>query len=93
MRWQIYIDRGGTFTDALGIDPDSGTVRVAKVLSSDRAPIEAIRALIGLADNQAVPPCDVCMGTTLATNALLEQKGVRTALAISEGFKIGRAHV
>jgi 5-oxoprolinase (ATP-hydrolysing) len=86
MRWQIYIDRGGTFTDALGIDPESGAVRVAKVLSSDRAPIEAVRALIGLTESQAIPPCDVRMGTTLATTALLERKGVPTALAITEGF-------
>ncbi len=86
MRWQVYIDRGGTFTDALGIHPADGRVRVAKVLSSDRAPIEVIRALIGLSDEEPIPPCDVRMGTTLATNALLERKGVPTALVISEGF-------
>ena len=85
-RWQIYIDRGGTFTDALGVDPHSGAVRVAKILSSDRAPIEAIRSLLGLSADQPIPACDVRMGTTLATNALLERKGVRTALAITDGF-------
>jgi 5-oxoprolinase (ATP-hydrolysing) len=85
-RWQIFIDRGGTFTDALGVDPDTGETRVVKVLSSDRAPVDAIRALLGLGERDAIPPCDVRMGTTLATNALLERKGARTALAITAGF-------
>ena len=85
-RWQIFIDRGGTFTDAIGVAPGGGEARVVKVLSSERAPIEAIRALLGLSERAAIPPCDVRMGTTLATNALLERKGARTALAITSGF-------
>jgi 5-oxoprolinase (ATP-hydrolysing) len=84
-RWQFLIDRGGTFTDCLGIDPH-GRLRVAKVLSSDRAPLHGIRKLLGIAEGDPIPACDVSMGTTLATNALLERKGTRTALAISEGF-------
>jgi 5-oxoprolinase (ATP-hydrolysing) len=60
---------------------------VAKVLSSDRAPLIAIRTLLGLAPEEPIPPCDVRMGTTLATNALLERRGVDCALAITRGFR------
>jgi 5-oxoprolinase (ATP-hydrolysing) len=85
-RWQFFIDRGGTFTDCLGVSPSDGALHVVKVLSSDRAPLVGIRKLLGLADGEPIPPCDVRMGTTLATNALLERKGERTALVITEGF-------
>jgi len=86
-RWQIWIDRGGTFTDCLGVDPDSGEVHVVKVLSSDEAPLEGIRLLLGLRDGDPIPPLDVRMGTTLATNALLERKGVGCGLVITRGFR------
>ena len=84
--WQFWIDRGGTFTDCLGRDPASGEVRAVKVLSSDRAPLEGIRRLVGIAPDAAIPPCEVRMGTTLATNALLERRGVPCALAVTRGF-------
>lgn len=84
-RWSFWIDRGGTFTDCIGRDPDGG-LHVAKVLSSDRAPLLGIRKLLGLRPDDAVPPVDVRMGTTVATNALLERKGVRCALVITRGF-------
>ena len=86
MRHQIWIDRGGTFTDCLGVDPTTGGLRVVKVLSHDRAPLAGIRALLGLSAKAPIPPCDIRMGTTLATNALLERKGTPTGLAISHGF-------
>ena len=82
----FFIDRGGTFTDCLAIDAE-GSLRVAKVLSSDRAPLEGIRALLGLTANDPIPACNVRMGTTLATNALLERKGQRFALLITRGFR------
>ncbi|HYP98447.1 MAG TPA: hydantoinase B/oxoprolinase family protein [Polyangiaceae bacterium] len=82
----FFIDRGGTFTDCLGVD-EAGAVHLAKVLSSDRAPLEGIRQLLGLRADQAIPPCRVRMGTTLATNALLERKGERFALLITRGFR------
>lgn len=82
----FFIDRGGTFTDCLGVD-QHGAVRLAKVLSSDRAPLEGIRRLLGLRADQAIPACRVRMGTTLATNALLERKGERFALLITRGFR------
>ncbi len=86
-RWSFWIDRGGTFTDCLGREPASGQIRVAKLLSSDRAPLEGIRRLLGLREDQPIPPCDVRMGTTLATNALLERKGAPCALLITRGFR------
>ena len=86
-RWQIWIDRGGTFTDCLGRSPDDGSIRAVKVRSSDRAPLIGIRRLLGLAPEADIPPCDVRMGTTIATNALLERKGVACALVITRGFR------
>jgi 5-oxoprolinase (ATP-hydrolysing) len=86
-RWEFWIDRGGTFTDCLGRDPQSGQTRVAKLLSSDRAPLEGIRQILALEADAPIPPCDIRMGTTIATNALLERKGVPFALLISRGFR------
>ena len=82
----FFIDRGGTFTDCLGVD-EHGTLHLAKVLSSDRAPLEGMRLLLGLGADQPIPACRVRMGTTLATNALLERKGERFALLITRGFR------
>ena len=84
-RWSFWIDRGGTFTDCIGRDPD-GALHVAKVLSSDRAPLIGIRKLLGLSPGDPIPPIDVRMGTTVATNALLEREGVRCALVTTRGF-------
>jgi 5-oxoprolinase (ATP-hydrolysing) len=84
--WQFWIDRGGTFTDCLGRDPATGDVRAVKVLSSDRAPLEGIRRLLGIAEDAVIPPCEVRMGTTLATNALLERRGMPCALVVTRGF-------
>ncbi|HUH03850.1 MAG TPA: hydantoinase/oxoprolinase N-terminal domain-containing protein, partial [Kofleriaceae bacterium] len=86
-RWQFWIDRGGTFTDCLGRDPATGDIVECKVLSSDRAPLVGIRRLLGLADHAPLPPCEVRMGTTVATNALLERRGATCALAITRGFR------
>lgn len=84
-RWAFFIDRGGTFTDCIGLSPE-GEVRVTKVLSSDQAPIEGIRALLGLPAEARIPPCSLRMGTTVATNALLERRGTPTAVVITRGF-------
>lgn len=85
-RFQVWIDRGGTFTDCIGYWAGDADLRVAKVLSSDRAPLLGIRELLGLQDGAPIPPCDIRMGTTIATNALLERRGERTALVVTEGF-------
>lgn len=84
--WRFSVDRGGTFTDCIGIDPDSGAVRVTKLLSADDAPLRGIRTLLGLAPDAPLPACSLRLGTTLATNALLERRGERTALLITRGF-------
>ena len=85
-RHQFWIDRGGTFTDCIHRDTETGALRVTKVLSSDQAPLEGIRALLGLKANDAIPPSEVRMGTTLATNALLERGGCRCVLIANEGL-------
>lgn len=87
--WQFWIDRGGTFTDVVARAPD-GAVRTAKLLSEDPtraedAAIAAIRQLTGTPAGP-LPACAVRMGTTVATNALLERKGEPTVLAITKGF-------
>jgi 5-oxoprolinase (ATP-hydrolysing) len=92
-RWQFWIDRGGTFTDIVGRRPD-GSLATAKLLSENPehypdAAVEGIRRLLGLQVGEAITPDRVdCvkMGTTVATNALLERKGDRTALVITRGF-------
>ncbi len=81
---RIGADVGGTFTDVLALDGD-GRVRVTKVLSTppdyDRAVIAAVRELAG-------PDVDAIVhGTTVATNAVLEHRGARTALVTTEGFR------
>ena len=83
--WEFWIDRGGTFTDCIGLAPD-GRLHVAKILSSDRAPVEGIRRILGVPDDAPLPPCRVKLGTTVATNALLERRGARTLLVTSEGL-------
>ena len=85
-RHQFWIDRGGTFTDCIHCDRDTGALRVTKVLSSDEAPLEGIRALLGLGEGEPIPPSEVRMGTTLATNALLERGGCRCVLVADQGL-------
>ncbi|MEL6928109.1 MAG: hydantoinase/oxoprolinase family protein [Cyanobacteria bacterium J06600_6] len=93
-RWQFYIDRGGTFTDIVARTPDRKII-VYKLLSENPeqyqdAPIQGIRDLMGVATNEPIPTEQieiVKMGTTVATNALLERKGDRLALLITKGFK------
>ncbi|WP_448140217.1 hydantoinase B/oxoprolinase family protein [Sphingopyxis fribergensis] len=87
--WQIWIDRGGTFTDVVARSPD-GAVVTTKYLSEDPArpgdaAVGAIRDLTG-AGTGALPPLAIRMGSTVATNALLERKGEPTLLAITRGF-------
>jgi 5-oxoprolinase (ATP-hydrolysing) len=91
--WQFWIDRGGTFTDVVARDP-SGCLHTRKLLSQNPehyrdAAVQGIRELLGLGSGEAIPAGRieaVKMGTTVATNALLERKGERTLLAITRGF-------
>jgi len=92
-RWQFWIDRGGTFTDVVARRPD-GSLATHKLLSDNPgryrdAAIAGIREALGLAADAPIPAAAVeavKMGTTVATNALLERKGERTALFITRGF-------
>jgi 5-oxoprolinase (ATP-hydrolysing) len=93
-KWQFWIDRGGTFTDIVAQSPD-GQIVLHKLLSEnpDRyvdAPIQGIRDILGLTQSEAIPVGEIAaikMGTTVATNALLERKGDRTVLLITKGFR------
>src|SRR6266851_1824934 len=93
-RWQFWIDRGGTFTDVVARRPD-GTVITHKLLSENpgRYPdpaVAAIRHLLRVADGEPIPTAlieAVRLGTTVATNALLERKGEPTVLVITRGFR------
>ena len=86
-RFEFWIDRGGTFTDCIARDPATGALRVAKLLSSRSRAARRRSASCSASGRAApIPPCDVRMGTTLATNALLERRGAPFALAITRGF-------
>jgi 5-oxoprolinase (ATP-hydrolysing) len=85
-RHQFWIDRGGTFTDCIHRDRLTGAIRVTKVLSSDEAPLLGIRELLDLGADDPIPLAEVRMGTTLATNALLERGGCPTVLIADEGL-------
>src|SRR3977135_4683342 len=91
--WQFWIDRGGTFTDIVARRPGGGLATL-KLLSENPeryrdAAVHGIRQLLGLAADAPLPDGvidAVKMGTTVATNALLERKGERTLLIITKGF-------
>jgi len=92
--WDFWIDRGGTFTDVVGRRPD-GSLVAHKLLSENPeayadAAVQGIRDLLGLKSGEPISPGRVGavkMGTTVATNALLERKGERTLLVITKGFR------
>ncbi len=93
-RWQFWIDRGGTFTDIVARRPD-GQMVIHKLLSENPerypdAPVQGIRDILGISVDAAIPSEQIAvvkMGTTVATNALLERKGDRTVLVITKGFR------
>jgi len=92
--WQFWIDRGGTFTDIVAVNPQ-GAVSTAKLLSENPeryadAATAAIRMMLGLALDAPIPQGiirEVKIGTTVATNALLERNGARTLLLVDRGFR------
>ncbi|WP_424967516.1 hydantoinase B/oxoprolinase family protein [Dinoroseobacter sp. S375] len=92
--WQFWVDRGGTFTDIVARRPD-GTLRTHKLLSENPeryadAAVQGVRELMGLEGDAPIPEGAiqaVKMGTTVATNALLERKGERTLLLITKGLR------
>ncbi|MEL6814751.1 MAG: hydantoinase/oxoprolinase family protein, partial [Cyanobacteria bacterium J06598_3] len=95
-QWQFWIDRGGTFTDIVAQRPDGSTC-VHKLLSENPeqyadAPLQGIRELMGVKADAPIPADEIAvvkMGTTVATNALLERKGDRTLFITTQGFRDG----
>lgn len=95
-KWQFWIDRGGTFTDVVALSPQ-GKVLTRKFLSENPAQyadaaIYGIRSILGVSQQAPVPAdlvSSIRMGTTVATNALLERKGAATLLAVTQGFADG----
>ncbi|MEJ2118967.1 MAG: hydantoinase/oxoprolinase family protein, partial [Alphaproteobacteria bacterium] len=93
-QWQFWVDRGGTFTDVVACTPD-GALKTHKLLSENPerykdAAVQGIRDLLELKPGEDIPPgiiSAVKMGTTVATNALLERKGEKTLLLITKGFR------
>ncbi|NJR37572.1 MAG: 5-oxoprolinase [Leptolyngbyaceae cyanobacterium CSU_1_4] len=93
-RWQFWVDRGGTFTDLVARSSD-GKIVIKKLLSENPdqypdAAIQGIREILNLPANEPLPSDRIeviKMGTTVATNALLERKGDRTVLLITKGFR------
>jgi 5-oxoprolinase (ATP-hydrolysing) len=94
MSWEFWIDRGGTFTDIVAKSPN-GKLIIHKLLSEnpDRytdAAVQGIREILGITKDEPIPSAQIAvvkMGTTVATNALLERKGDRTLLLITQGFR------
>jgi 5-oxoprolinase (ATP-hydrolysing) len=87
--WRFWVDRGGTFTDVVALSP-KGAFQRMKLLSEnpqqyDDAAVEAMRRITG-ATKGSLPVAELRLGTTVATNALLERKGEPTLLAITRGF-------
>jgi N-methylhydantoinase A len=88
--WLVGVDTGGTFTDLIAFDQASGTLRRAKVASVPDDPSLAVIDALEKLFAEGVVPADIAMivhGTTVATNALLEGKGVRAGLLITKGFR------
>ena len=91
--WEFWVDRGGTFTDIVALAP-SGELQTYKLLSENPdqypdAAIEGIRRLLGVKKGDILPTEKISvikMGTTVATNALLERQGANTLLVITQGF-------
>jgi 5-oxoprolinase (ATP-hydrolysing) len=90
--WRFWIDRGGTFTDVIAVSPE-GVETSAKLLSTSGAyadaAVEAMRRLMGVAAEATFPAAEVTgikLGTTVATNALLERKGAKTLFVTTRGY-------
>jgi N-methylhydantoinase A len=89
-RYRVTVDTGGTFSDFVYLNEETGAVSISKVPSTPDDPSRAILAGIELLLAKGVPAADIgffCHGTTVGTNALLEGKGVKTGLLVTEGFR------
>jgi N-methylhydantoinase A len=89
-RYRVTVDTGGTFSDFVYLNEETGEVTISKVPSTPDDPSRAILAGIETLLAKEIAPADIsyfCHGTTVGTNALLEGKGVRTGLLVTEGFR------
>src|SRR5262245_39983072 len=89
-RYRVTVDTGGTFSDFVYLNEATGELSIAKVASTPDDPSRAILAGIEALLGQGVAAADIgyfCHGTTVGTNALLEGKGARTSLLVTEGFR------
>src|SRR3954470_2039259 len=89
-RYRVTVDTGGTFSDFVYLDEDTGAVSISKVASTPDDPSRAILAGIEMLLGKGVRADDIsyfCHGTTVGTNALLEGKGVKTGLLVTGGFR------
>src|SRR3954451_5176562 len=87
-QYRVTVDTGGTFSDFVYVDDETRSISVAKIPSTPDDPSRAILAGVELLLQKGIDPKDVryfCHGTTVGTNALLEGKGVRTGLLVTEG--------
>jgi N-methylhydantoinase A len=99
-RYRVGVDIGGTFTDLILLDDDTGVMTLGKTLTTPRAPSEAVERVLRETLARAAASADqvkrIIHGTTLVTNAIIERKGARTALLTTRGFRdayeIGREH-
>src|SRR6185503_628 len=90
MAYRVTVDTGGTFSDFVYLDEATDEVTVAKLPSTPDDPSRAILAGVEVLLARGVKPDDIfyfCHGTTVGTNALLEGKGVRTGLLVTQGFR------
>jgi N-methylhydantoinase A len=89
-KYRVTVDTGGTFSDFVFFDEDTGEIAITKVPSTPKEPFQAV--LNGLKEliDRGVPAGDIsffCHGTTVGTNALLEEKGAKTGLLVTQGFR------
>ncbi len=85
--WQVGVDIGGTFTDVVAVDPAQGSWRMAKVRSVTGEPVASVDAALAAVDLAWESVADLMHGTTLATNAIIEDKLAPVALVTTEGFR------
>src|SRR5580700_4904876 len=89
-RYRVAVDTGGTFSDFVYLDEETGAVSIGKIPSTPDDPSRAILQGIEQLIARGVAAADItffCHGTTVGTNALLEGKGVKTGLLVTEGFR------
>lgn len=85
-RWKVGLDVGGTFTDVIAVDPANGAVRMAKVLSQSKDPVSGLKTACGALGIDLHEVTDLMLGTTLATNAIVQGHLAPIALAMTSGF-------